>query len=433
MIKTIKEVLSNIKGIDGWKINEEKGESSELFFVKQELDMNRGKKVHKYKVTVYKNFEIGDDKFTGSSTINISPNMDVNEIKEDIEEAVFAASFVKNQYYPLVKPSDIDQPKMRSKFFEAPISKWLPDLTEAIFKSDNKDRGNINSAELFLNKKWNRIINSEGLDISYDSYSGNLELITNWTEEGEEIELYRDISFSDYSPDMIIEEVENMLNMSKEKALATPTPSLKNQNIILTGDPVKEFFGYYYIHANAQSVYEKISTLKLNENIQGEDIKGDLVTITLDPFMKNSSSSRPYDNDGFSLKEVPIFKNGILENYWGDQRHSSYLGIEPTGRIENFIVDGGSKSVDELKSDTYLELLAFSDFQMNPLTGDFAGEIRLGRYYDGSKVVPVTGGSISGNIKEVHKNMYLSKELQQDNNYIGPKSIQLFNINVSGN
>ncbi len=433
MTNKLLKILSSIKDIDGWKINEEKVESSELFFVKKQIDMNRGKRVHKYQVTVYKNFEEDGNKYTGSSTINISPNTDEDEVMENINEASFAASFVKNQAYPLVKPCDTVQPNMESKFFQASIAQWLPKLTEAIFKADNKENGCVNSAELFLNKKNTRIMNSEGLDVSYDSYSGQLEFITNWTEEGEEIELFKDIKFSDYNPDMIAGEVENMLNISKEKAMAVPTPSLKNQTVILTGSPLKKFFSYYFTHSNAQAIYEKISTAKLNENIQGEDIKSDLVTITLDPFLKNSSISSPYDNDGFPLQKVAIFEDGILKNYWGDQRFSSYLDIKPTGRIDNFIVECGSKSIDELKNEPYLELIEFSDFQMNPLTGDFAGEIRLGRYYDGNKVIPVTGGSISGNIKEAQKNMYLSKEMQQDNNFVGPKSIQLFNIDVAGN
>ena len=69
---------------------------------------------------------------------------------------------------------------------------------------------------------------------------------------------------------------------------------------------------------------------------------------------------------------------------------------------------------------------------MDTITGDFAGEIRLGWYKDGDKLIPVTGGSISGNINEVHKEMYLSKEVQKLNNFIGPYSVKLFNVNIAG-
>ena len=85
-----------------------------------------------------------------------------------------------------------------------------------------------------------------------------------------------------------------------------------------------------------------------------------------------------------------------------------------------------------MKQRPYLELLAFSDFQMDPLNGDFGGEIRLGRYFDGKGTTFVTGGSISGNIREVQTEMILSKELQRENHFGGPQTIQLSNVAVSG-
>lgn len=429
MIDNIKNILSTID-VDGWKIIETKTKSTELFFVKKELDMNRGKDVHHIKVFVYKDFVEDNTKYKGSSSTNISPTMDDTEIKEKLEDAAFAATFVKNEYYPLVKPVDMDVKNMNST--SSPISEWVNGLVDGIFKYDTLEKGSINSSELFINDVSTRIVNSEGVDVSYEGYEGQLEFITNWTEDGEEIELYRDIKFSDYNPDYLSEEVNHMLNMSKEKAMATNTPNLEKQTILLTGEPVKEFFNYYYQRANTRAIYEQISTEKLNESIQGDSINGDLVTIKLDPVMNNSSKSKPYDNDGLPLKEVTIIKDGILKSYWGNTRFSSYLDIEPTGDIENIVVEGGSKSVEDFKKEPYLELLAFSDFQVNPITGDFAGEIRLGRYFDGEKTIPVSSGSISGNIKEVQKNMYLSKEINQDNNFIGPKTIQLFDIDISG-
>ena len=71
-------------------------------------------------------------------------------------------------------------------------------------------------------------------------------------------------------------------------------------------------------------------------------------------------------------------------------------------------------------------------FQMDPLTGDFGGEIRLGWYFDGEVTKPITGGSISGNIKEVESEMYLSSETQRSNNFSGPKTIELHNISLAG-
>lgn len=432
MINLIKDILNNIPDINGWKIVETKTESSELFFIKKNLDMNRRKKVNHFQVSIYKDFIEGGEKYRGSSTTDIHPTMDRFEIEKVIKDAVYAAGFVKNKYYTLVQPENIEQPLPESKFSEKPMSYWLSKLTTAFFKKDNYDKGWINSGELFLNDIYTRIINSEGLDVSYNKFKGELEFITNWQEKGEEIELYRKIDFSDYKPDLISEKVDEMLIRSKEKAIAQPTPSLGKHTVLLSGSPVKEFLKYYYIQSGAQYVYEQISTAKPGDSIQGKDIKGDLINMKLDPFIENSTESVPYDGDGFPLKTITIYEDGILKNYWGNKRYSYYLDVPTTGEIKNIVVKGGENSLEHFKESPYLELLAFSDFQMDPLTGNFGGEIRLGRYFDGKKVIPVTGGSISGNIKEVQQELYLSREIQRDNNFIGPETIQLLNVSVSG-
>ncbi|SCG82282.1 hypothetical protein DW1_0673 [Proteiniborus sp. DW1] len=431
MIEKIKEILSNIKGIDGWKLNEKRVESKELFFIKKELDMNRAKDVHHIKLTVYKDFGEDGKKYRGSSTTLLHPTMNDEEITNAIANALYAASFVKNQYYPLVDPKVEIQPTMENKFSREPLSNWMPRLTEEIFKADKYDKGWINSAELFLDKIKHRILNSEGVDVSYETYRGELEFITNW-KEYEEVELYKDILFADYDEKLISESIDEMLKISRDKAIAKPTPVLKDIPVILSGEPVKELFNYYYAQASARLVYEQTSTAKLDRSIQGDEVKGDKVNISLEPYLENSTASAPYDEDGLRLSKVLLYENGVLKRYWGDTRFSHYLGIKPTGNIRNIVVEGGSKTLEEIKDGPYLELKVFSDFQMDTLTGDFAGEIRLGWYNDGEKTVPVTGGSISGNISDVHKEMYLSKETQKINNFSGPKSIKLFNVSIAG-
>ena len=433
MIEKIKEILSNVNGIDGWKINEKIVESKELFFIKKELDMNRAKDVHHINLTVYKDFEEDGKKYRGSSTTVIYPTMNEEEIKNAITDAVYAAGFVKNEYYPLVEPEMETQYMMENSFRKDSMSNWMSRLSDEIFIADKYNNGWINSAELFLNKINIRIINSEGVDVSYETYNGELEFITNWKEkEGEEVEIYKDIVFSDYDERLIPESVDEMLKICRDKAMAQPTPVLEGIPVILSGEPVKEFFNYYYYKASVRQIYEQISTAKLDENIQGDDIKGDKVNIILDPYLENSIYSSPYDEDGFTLSKVSLYEDGILKRYWGNTRFSHYLDIKPTGIIRNVIVDGGSKTIEEMKDGAYLELKVFSDFQMDPLTGVFAGEIRLGWYSDGEKIVPVTGGSISGNINEVHKEMFLSKELQKINNFSGPCSIKLLNVSIAG-
>ena len=440
MIETIKSILSNIKGIDDWKIIEKSTSSRELFFVRQEMDMNRGKDVTNYSVTVYVDFEENEKKYRGSTTVSIYPTMSVEEIRDNIEEGVFAAGFVKNEYYPIPEQvnssltgfSNGKHMEVESNFSKGNISTNLSNLSKVLFKEDKFEKGGINSSELFLNKINTRIINSKGIDVSFSRYTSMLEVVTDWKENNEEIEIYRNIEFTQYDEDFIKNEIKDMLNLSRERAIANPTPDIVDCKILLTGEPVKEFFDYSYTNTNAKMVYDGISTCKVGESVQGKNVNGDVISIELDPNWENSTFSVPYDSDGLLLESVEIISDGTLLRYWGDFRHSHYLNVEPTGNISNLVVKEGSKSVSEMKKVHYMELVSFSDFQMDPLTGDFGGEIRLGWYFDGEVNKPITGGSISGNIKEVENEMYFSSEVQKINNFKGPRTIELHNTSIAG-
>lgn len=435
MLNRIEQILKDQKDqkeISGYKICESRIESSELFLVKKNVDMDRAKNVNHFKVTVYLDCEEGENKFKGSATTNIDPTMKEDEIAKVISEAAFAAQFAKNPYYPLTKPVASYQPMAESKFAKESQPYWMNEIAKAVYKNDIYDKGGINSCEIFLNKIHTHIVNSEGVNAEAIHYEGMVEFIITWKEEGEEIELYRCVNFSDFDSDNLSNEVKAMIVIAKEKAIAQNTPMLKKAPVILTREAAKGFFEFYYTKCKAEAVYNKVSTWKLGHDIQGKGGKGDLITLTLDPFLQNSTYSGNFDEDGFPLETVTIIEQGILKKYIANTRYAHYLEVEPTGSISNIIVSGGSRTFSELKQEPHLEAAAFSDFTVDSLSGDFCGEIRLAWYFDGEKTIPVTGGSVSGNINELQEELYLSKELQKDNNFEGPKAVKLMNVTVAG-
>ncbi len=432
MLDRIKEILHNHKEISGYKICETKIQSNELFFIKKNVDMDRAKSVHHFLLTVYVDFTEGGVEYKGSSVTSIHPTMNDTEIDIAIREAAFAAKFVKNPYYPLVKPATSHQMLSDSAFAGESLPYWMNKLTKAIYKNDIYEKGGINSCEIFLDRIETRIVNSEGVDVTEVSYRSMVEFITTWKEEGDEIELYRRIDCSDFDEELLVKEVSNMIAICRERAIASPTPALKTASVILTREAVMDFFSFYYSKSDAASVYNQSSIWKVGDQVQGTQVKGDLITVSLDPFMKNSTHSESFDEDGYALSPVSLIENGELKRYIADTRYAYYLGVEPTGKIGNIIVKSGSKSEEELKKEPYLMATAFSDFTVDTMTGDFCGEIRLAWYFDGTTTIPVAGGSITGNINELQNEMYLSKERRKDNNFDGPSMILLKNVTVAG-
>lgn len=417
--------------ISQYKIIETGTTSCEMFFIKKALDLSRGKEVTHYTVTVYKDFVDNGKKYKGSSQVNIHPTMNREEIKSAILNAALACNFIKNEYYEINVKNIKKQYNCNSNFKEKEMCQWMSDLTKALYKGDTKEKGWINSSEIFLNNTYTRIITCNGVDEYYEGFDGMIEFITNWKEK-EEVELYKSLKFSDYDEGLISNATEEMLYLSKQRAMADTTVTSGNYDVIFNGSSVKTLLSYYYEKAKAEAIYNGTSDLKIGQNIQGESVTGDKLSIMLEPELKGSTLSYPCDSDGVELKKTCLYENGILNNYIGDIRHSYYLGVEPTGNIMNYVVSAGSHNYNDMKNGKYVELTTFSDFQIDSITGDFGGEIRLGWYHDGSTIIPITGGSVSGNIKDFHNNMIFSKEVQQINNFKGPKALKMFKVSIAG-
>ncbi|TYB88906.1 MAG: TldD/PmbA family protein [Kosmotoga sp.] len=429
MIEKLKKMLSKTKNINGWKIVEDLVEDKELFFIKKKLDMNRAKKVRKFYLTVYKDFDEGGKTYRGSAEVKIHPTMKENEIKEVIEDSAYSAKFVKNPWYPMVKPiSEKDDNHSENHVLDR-----LYSLAESLYDSDVYKEGWINSSEFFLNHLKRRIINSEGVDCSYEKNRLFAEYVTTWkNKEKEEAELYWQILTSRFSGDFIKKKGNDSLMQTAYRANAVSTPSVGDIPVIISGDNMISLMAMFLAKASSRMVYEKISTFNIGDNVQGEDIKGDKLSITIDPYIEGSYYSVPYDKDGLPLRKVNVIEDGVIKKFWGNTRYSYYLETEPTGSMTNMFVKSGKTNLDKLRSGEYLEVREFSDFQTDHTTGDFGGEIRMGWYCDGKDRIPVTGGSISGNLDDIKNNLSLSNEAMSVKNYSGPFAIKLNNVSISG-
>ncbi|PIE98778.1 MAG: modulator protein [Treponema sp.] len=424
-------LIQKEKNISGYRLITSKTKSAEMFFIKEKLDMNRAKDVLHASLTVYRDFEENGKKYRGSSTVKISPTMSETEISEKIADAVFAAQFVKNEWYPLAKPTTEKAFKVKSSFDTDDLNSEAVKVKNAIYKN-RKTKAKLNSAEIFISNIEVQIVNSEGVDINFKSYNGFIEVITNCSIGTEDVEIYGDNSFASESEKLISEMISEQLRETEERANAKKAKHLNSVNVIITNKAVASFFRFYISQTSASMVYKKSSRAKIGENFQGENIKGDKLNIKLIPNMPNSPMSAPYDSDGLLLKEHTLLNNGVVKTFHGAIRFSHYLGVEPTGSIFNFEVEPGKLSETELKKEPYVEILTFSDFFNDPVTGDFGGEFRLARYFDGEKIHIINNGSISGNIFDAQKEFYFSKERTQHTSYLGPKSILIPNMEVLG-
>ena len=425
MLNRIIDVLKQ-SDADGYQIVRTLTKSHEFYFIKNKLDMNRAKEVVHNNVTVYKKIDEGT--CLGSSTIEVFDSSDDVEMKQMIDKAIYGASFVKNPYYELPKPSNSDV-KEYSKSDILGIAKDFIEVMQEITITPTED---INSYEIFVNENERRIVNSNGVDVKFNFVNSMLEVVVNARKGDEEIELYRNYVSGSCDKESLRNEIENTLNMGKDKCVAVNTPAIKETTVIFSTSSAVPFFRYYANNTNAASIYEQRSTYQVGTPVTNEQIKGDKISIKGVVELENSSTNYPYDEDGNVVYERYLVKDSICENLWGSQQFSQYLNLEKSSLLYNFVVEGGSKKASELRVGKYLEAVEFSDFQVDAMTGDFAGEIRLAYYHDGDKVTICTGGSVSGNMKKAQTQMWFSQEVKQYNNYVIPAVIAVEEVSVTG-
>lgn len=432
-MKNIIKLLDGNPNVDEWKIISNETSSTELFFVKDKLQMNRAKDVSKINVTIYKNFVENGEKYKGSSSTVFSKVYTDKEIEEKINQAALAASFVKNEYYDLVSPTDESAKVIKSKFSQGNPVELISNLVKDLYEENNQFNAYINSTEFFLNKRNIRLVNSNGVDIQYEKYSGDIEIITEAEGENESIELFCLLHFADYDSNAIKAEIKDRLLQTSLRAKAIPMPKVKKIPVILRGSSTVRLWDYYINQISAAQKYSHIHNHQVGDEIQGKDALGDLITLTMKPEVPNSTLNAYYDADGYLMKDTIFIKDGKIENLQASKRFSDYLKIKTTGNLRNIVIKNGEKTIEEMKNEPYLEVLAFSSFQTDNLTGDFGGEFRLGIYFDGEKEIPVTLGSVTGNLKAAQNNMNLSKEIIEHNHYVGPAYIRFNDITIVGN
>ena len=196
--------------------------------------------------------------------------------------------------------------------------------------------------------------------------------------------------------------------------------------MILTKKHVRTLLSAYVDKAAADMVYAKYSPYAVGTHAQGDAVTGEALNLSVFP-------DAPFSSDGIRMTERPLLENGVVKGIYGATRFCRYLNLEPSGVYENIRVNNGTLSLEELKNRRCLMPVAFSDFQMDSMSGRFGGEIRLAYLFDGEGGVQlVTGGSISGSLLEKHDRLTLSTERYINRHYDGPAAVLIPGVSVAG-
>ncbi|WP_242876656.1 metallopeptidase TldD-related protein [Butyrivibrio sp. ob235] len=410
---------------DGFEITDTTTLAYEFYFIKHRLDQNRVRDVEHINVKVYK--KLDDGKMLGSASGEIYPTLTDEEIKEEIDKLISRAENVKNPFYELNKPEDYEV----SKSEDVDVSQIAENFVKAMKELPETDTEYINSYEIFAEKNKRRFINSEGIDISFEYPSSMVEVVVNARDSEHEIELYRMYKAGSCDSENLKKDIAEVLRYGKDKLIAKPTPKLGKAAVVFPTSDAVQIYSWFVEKCNAGFIYSKYSDWEIGKEVAPR-AKGDKVTLKSVKYLPNSSKNFDVDDEGAVIRDMTVLDKNVPTTFFGGRRFRYYLGIKDSYLACNFDVEGGSKTSEEIRSGKYLEIVEFSDFAVDSISGDIAGEIRLGYYHDGEKVTPVSGGSISGCMTDFVNEMYMSKEKRQYDNFNIPALTRLENVSVTG-
>lgn len=421
------DLLKKNKDVAEWKINRSSTKSCELFYVLDKLETNRATDTVAYSVTIY----VDKDGKRGASNFALFDYMTDAEIEEKISENVFSASFALDEYYDLPKKEEAELIKSESNLKDRPFADIIEEVVDACFKANTYKEGYLSATEFFLYEKEVRVITSKGIDLSSKSYKGQIEIIPSWEKDGEEVEVYHMITFEDFKPEEITEKVNEELLLAKARFEAKELKKKDGLRVFIQEDDVADILWSFADELGYAGEYMKRNKFKVGENVQGSDITGDALNITLVPYYKGASGSMAFDGDGVALRKLSIIEDGVAKALYGSYRFGYYLGVKrPTGILPVLVQKEGMKSFKELADRPYLRCVKFSGIQVDQSTGYFGGEVRLGFYFDGEKEIPVTGITVSGNLDKNKAGFMFSKETYTGNTYHGPKYIAIDGMTI---
>lgn len=423
MILDIQKALASA-GVAVWSIEKQTVSTAELFFICRSLDMRRMKDTVKYNVTVYRDFEKDGKAMRGNSAVCIVPSQSMEEIEKAVSGAYFAASFVTNPTYTLPDAVKAAPVVMDSDLTAISVEQAAMVMAEALFAAEGENESRINSAEFFASKAQRQLVTSWGTDVGFTKYTVSGEFVAQ-CKQPQDVETHHRFSYDTLAADALKQLGINALRRVADRANAQQVLPSGNYNLILSEEHIATVLQYYAERTHAAMVFPGYSKWQLGSPVQGAEIPGEKLNLTL-------HATVPYSAEGIPMVDRPLIADGKVALIHGSARLCSYLGLPPAGEYRSVLCQNGSVPMEHLQQEPYLYPVAFSDFQMDSMSGHFGGEIRLAYWFDGKETRIVTGGSVNGSIADCGDKMVFSLERYNSSQYSGPLAVKLPNVPVAG-
>jgi len=191
--------------------------------------------------------------------------------------------------------------------------------------------------------------------------------------------------------------------------------------LIFTPEITREFFEFILSGTKGEAIEKKNSFL---HDSLGKKIFSENINLKEDPTIDYFLNSSRIDDEGFKTSKKNIINKGIFRKPIYNLYESIKYNKKPTGNAflengfnpeyTNLIQEAGTKKIEDMISKTKKGILVYEilGFHTNKITtGDFSLTISSGKVIkDGNFKETITNLNLTGNLKELFKEIEFSKE-----------------------
>lgn len=460
MLDDIVAALSRHRGVSDWIVRRRRSRSVQLYLIGRTIESLREVATEHYDLTVlndhprpgsgssgsggagtptrrHAHTPTSDEIVRGVASLTLVP-ADRSRLAQRLDDAVLMAELVHNEPYALAGPAGYpDVPRTDPALADAQASKQaalgFADELWALVERERDVR--LSAAELFLTYTDSELRNGQGVHGAATATDVLMELVLlargAGTDEGEH---FRQVHRRRLADLQLPETVAEAATFARD-TLRARTPRTRSGPVVIGGDALPPLFDAFTFQASATAAYAKLSSLEVGQTVYGDrQVVGDRLTLRSNARRPFGLRSRPFDGDGVPGQDIVLIDGGELRTRHATQRYAQYLRIPATGELGNTEVAPGITSLLELlqRDGPVYYVVAFSAPDVDPITGNFGSEIRLGYEVTADDVQPIKGGSVAGNVFEAFADARFAREVAERGEYFGPEAIRFGTLRVSG-
>lgn len=437
MLNKVVDALAKRKDLAGWTVRHVQTREAQIYAVPQGIESKRTVIGERYLIDILRHTTNAEGApAVGSGNASLLPGEDIIQA---IDQATLVAGLVANPVHGLPGPAPLPEVQLCDETLEKDISGSMLEVMERIRAAVARYPDvRLNAAECFGEIRHTRLVNSRGIDAEQQATQIELEFVLHSRKGERESESFDEITrrrIQDLDVESAIEERARYALDS----LTAEEPASWQGPVVLRGTALATFMAgdnqqgsVIQSLATAEAKYAGFSPWEVGKTVFRREVTGDPLTVWANRLVPFGTGSDRFDAEGLPARRLELIRENELAAFAASQRYADYLNIPATGAFGNTELPPGNTPASELLAEPYIEIVQFSWFNPDPITGDFATEIRFGYFVQNGLRKPIKGAQLVGNYMDALANVRWSAETGFFGNYLGPHTARFGELTVAG-